>query len=98
MKLARFEYKGSSQGWWIVQSLPGVTIYRTQAGWEINNDPEIFEGFQEVADKIWGENWQTTDLGPGFLTYPTRSQALRELKNYFNPEPELEAALPDLLS
>lgn len=86
MKLARFEYHGSSEGWWIVRDLPGITIYRTQAGWEISNDPEVFGGFREVADKVWGKDWTPEDLGPGFLTYPTRGEALHELEKYFAPK------------
>lgn len=83
MKLARFEYQGSSEGWWMVRDLTGVTLYRTVAGWEISNDPEVFSGFAEEAEKVWGKDWQPTDLGRGFLTYPTRSEAMLELEKYF---------------
>lgn len=83
MKLARFEYNGSSRGWWIVRDLPGIVIFKCPAGWVIDDEPTALQGPGGIGEKIWGENWKTTDLGPGFPVCRTRREAVEKLEARF---------------
>lgn len=99
LSLARWDYKGSSAGWWMVRELPGVAIvclsgsgYAYRAGaecWQVSSDPDNFgDEFLEDAWRVWGDDFEFTDLSRmEKRLFPSRSSALLALEAAFSEAP-----------
>lgn len=98
MKLARFEYNGSSKGWWLVRDLPGITIFKCPCGWVIDDEPSMLESSGGRAEEIWGENWNTFYLAADFPKFDTRREAVETLENYLNPKAKPKPVIGELIS
>lgn len=102
LSLARWDYSGSSAGFWMVRELPGTVIYSTQRGrWVIYCGLDLFNGFGKDAERVWGRDFKhkTRPLPNPLLEggiYPTRSAALLALELSFAvaPQPALLELLP----
>lgn len=91
LSLARWDYNGSSAGFWMVRELPSVLISFAGKGrgWRIQCGADLFDGFEADACRVWGADYEahTRRLPDPSLKqryYPTRYAALSTL----------EAALP----
>lgn len=105
LSLARWEYKGSSAGWWMVRELPGVAVVRapvagyvSSAGdqcWQVTSDPDTFEDFFDDAYELWGYGFKFTSLAClKERNFPSRSAALLALEAAFSSS---SSALPGVL-
>lgn len=96
--LARWDYQGSSAGFWMVRELPGVVIYSLhgRGRWVIHCGLDLFNGFGRDAERVWGLNFEDkarplpNPLLEGAI-YPTRFAALSALEAAFGgvPRPAL---------
>lgn len=83
LSLARWDYKGSSAGFWMVRELPSTLISSSGRGWRIQCGADIFDGFTEDAARVWGEDYEARTRHLPSLKeryYPTRSAALIALE------------------
>lgn len=92
LSLARWDYKGSSRGWWLVRELPGVALVRISGAgsdcWQVSSEPDTFEDFFHDAYDLWGHGFQFTDLTClEECSFPTRSAALLALEAAFGDVP-----------
>jgi len=82
----------------MVREMPATIIYCMHPGWKISCGRDIFDGFQEDAQAVWGEDWgaKATNIDPiQKQLFATRSQALIALEKQFDDAPS--SALADLL-
>lgn len=98
MKLARFEYKGSSKGWWLVRNLPGITIFKSPSGWVIDDDPSMLKVPGGRGEEVWGKNFQTVELKEDFPAFSTRKEAIERLEDYTLPGKKPEAVIGEIIS
>lgn len=81
LSLARWDFNGSSEGWWLIRELPGVFLFSLPGGWAVDNDPAMLEGFESRTDALWGRDWICHALGASRnQIFKTRSQALMALE------------------
>ena len=91
LSLARWDYQGSSAGFWMVRELPGVVIYSLcgRGRWVVHCGLDLFNGFGRDAERVWGLDFENkarplpSPLLEGAI-YPTRYAALSALESAFS--------------
>lgn len=104
LSLARWDFNGSSRGYWMVRGLPGVAVLMVDTGWgyawQVYSQPSLFSDTRDhpsgdawsLANALWGEGFKFTDISAmPERRFPTRSAALLALESFFS-----EASTPAL--
>lgn len=96
ISLARWEFDGSSSGWWMVRELPGVALVYVDTGrgceWEVYSRPGLFGDYPGdawvEAQAVWGKGFELTDLSClPHKRFATRAQAVLALEAAFGDVP-----------
>lgn len=79
LSLARWDFDGSSQGWWLIREIPGAYVFSVGGGWSFNNNPQMLNGFGALAEKLWGFDWTPGQL-PERRVFKTRAEVISYLE------------------
>lgn len=93
LSLARWDYQGSSRGFWMVRELPSTLIMSASGdrGWLVKCGLDLFDGFEDDAARVWGSDYEARtrhlpDRSIQERYFPTRFSALAALEASLSPD------------